>query len=195
MLTDDDIYARCQDELGDLSSLITLAKSTAWFNAGQSRMTAVGYPTEIAVEWDEEDNDLTDYLEDFLRMDRFVYAENVPIQEFVIYNNTMVVRAVEGATAEGSGILYYEATWPLVTASEVSWGSFAHNEACISYVLYRFFKGLSSSRLEYRRYANLVGANVVGIEDLQAEADRHYQEFLDGRDDVVPHPPVSAYGG
>lgn len=60
--------------------------------------------------------------------------------------------------------------------------------ACLYYALHLFYKRLASNRAFYKRYSTLVGANSVTMGDLQNEADRYYQEFLDAREDFTPLP-------
>lgn len=65
--------------------------------------------------------------------------------------------------------------------------------ACLYYALHRFYRLLASNRSYYKRYATLQGANSVSMGELQAEADRYYQDFIDARADMEPLPVAAFY--
>ena len=71
--------------------------------------------------------------------------------------------------------------------------TYQEDYACINYMLSRFYKKLSSNRAFYKRYATLVGQNAVSMADLQAEADRYYQDFLDAREETKRVAPAFSY--
>jgi len=71
--------------------------------------------------------------------------------------------------------------------------TYQEDYACINYMLSRFYKKLSSNRAFYKRYATLVGQNAVSMADLQAEADRYYQDFLEAREETKRVAPAFSY--
>jgi hypothetical protein len=71
--------------------------------------------------------------------------------------------------------------------------TYQEDYAIIYFMLSRFYKKLSSNRAFYKRYATMVGQNAISMADLQAEADRYYQDFLDAREETKRVAPAFSY--
>lgn len=190
MFTDTEYLDAFDASIGaNLTSLTSTAEKLRWFNAGQARLRTFS-PASDTITWTEGDVAIA-LPSDFRRLDQLVYDENADPQQFVQRGKSLFVYDADGATADGGATIYYDGDWPALTAADDSQGTAIHDETCLSFALSRFYQKLASDRSVYTRYANLVGANAVGIEDLVAQANQHYQDFLDARDDIDPEPPVS----
>jgi hypothetical protein len=189
----DDTYVTAFDaEAGDISTLATAAQKIIWFNEGQARLNRLKASFED-VTWAAEDRSVP-LPADFVRLDKIVADEGVSMDPWRVWGNYLVLDDPEGATEVGTARVYYWASWAeMTTATTATELTLAQDYACLYYALSRFYRKLSSNRAYYKRYATLVAQNAVSMTDLQQEADRYYQDFLDAREDLVPDPPASFY--
>lgn len=180
-------------QAGDVASLATTAQKTLWFNEGQARLGQYRERKDATgLSWTA--GDTTHALpSDFAQIEKIVYDDGVTAEEWQVYGGALYIFDEDGAYATGTAALYYRAYFPDLSASQDSLLDATQDYACLYYALYRFYRLLSSNRAYYKRYATMVGANAVNQADLQAEADRYYQDYLEARGDVVPDVPVGFY--
>jgi hypothetical protein len=192
MWTDTIFHANFASAVGaTLAALSDTAQELLWFNEGQARL-AVYRPMVDDFTWAAADRSVT-LPTDFVQMRKIITDEGETFQPWYVFGQTLVMDDPAGASAAGSARLYYWAEWPELTASVDSSLSLALDYACLSYAQFKFYKLLSSSRAFYKRYAAQVGSNAVSMSDLQQEADRHYQDYLDQRQDYRPEAPAFAF--
>jgi hypothetical protein len=180
-----------QEEAGDVTSLASTIEITRWFNAGQARLLRK-FEKTADITWAAAVRSVA-LPADFVQMRKLVLAAETVGEEWQQFGDELVIDHHDGASAAGGARLYYYAEWPDVTDSVSSSLTKVEDVACLHYALSRFYKKLSSNRAYYKRYATLVGANAVSERDIQDEADRWYNDFLDAREDVKPPPPESYY--
>jgi hypothetical protein len=191
--THTDLDSAFDSEAGDVASIATSSQKQLWFNEGQARLLRFKPSTDDVV-WVTGDRSLA-LPADFIQLDRVVYDESVRHQGWVVFGGDLVIHEPDGATADGSARLYYHADWPKISDTVASALSSIGDIACLYYALHRFYRLLASNRAYYKRYATLQGANAVTVGELQGEADRYYQDFIDTRADLEPLPASSFYGG
>lgn len=178
-------------EAGDIASLATTAQKSLWFNEGMHRL-GLFKPSYTGLTWTMGDVDLP-LPADFSQLERLVYPSGGTPQEWQVWGSSLVIQETAGAREDGTFDLYYWAYFAEMDGSQASELAPEQDVACLYYSLYRFNRKLSSNRNYYKRYATMVGQNAVQVQDLQAEADRYYQDYLDARSDQVPKPPVGFY--
>lgn len=180
-------------EAGDMATIATDAQVRLWFNEGQARLLRFKASHED-ITWTEGDRSIA-LPAGFVQTDKIVWDDSVRPQVFRVFGNELVIDCPTGASADGSARLYYWSEWPQITDADDSELSAMGDTACLYYALHRFYRLLASNRSYYKRYATLVGANAVTMGELQAEADRYYQDFIDTRADLEPLPAAAFYGG
>lgn len=187
-----DFQTEFNEEVGDLSSLAVPGEVERWVNEGRTRIGVLDFKT-ATVTWNAGDTEVT-LPSDFVTFSDLRGDELGALGPYEVWGNKLLVKRPDGARADGSALLLYRAYFPAIDAENDSVLPEEGNRALLSYALYRFFKKLSASRVNYRRYATLVGQNAVQIEDLQAEADRHYSDAVDAVDALPLDPPAIFYG-
>lgn len=181
------------EEVGDLSELVAPLEVARWINEGRTRVAFLDHKTG-AITWDA--GDLTvDLPTDLVQFSELRGRDTLNLGPYKLWGNKLVLDTEEGAPAAGSATVLYRAYYPEIDYGVPSELPAEGNRALLCYALYRFFKKLCSSRSNYRRYSTLVGQNAVGIEDLQAEADRHYDDFADAAGALPPEPPATFFTG
>ncbi len=199
-LTDVEIVAAIDAEIGStLAALASSALKIGWFNEGVNKLAHTRgrfKPKTQDLTWAAGDRSVT-LATDFIQVDKLVTTAGYRVQKWRVFGETLVLDDSDGATEAGGGRLYYWAEWPLMTVSPTTTSGLTYNEDYLvkDFALSRFYKLLSSNRLYYKRYATMVGQNAVGAADLRSEADRYYQDFLDGMADTTPQPPAYYYEG
>ena len=190
--TDDDFVTAFDAEAGDIAALATSVQKILWFNEGQTRLLRLK-ATFDDVSWTLADRDIA-LPGDFKQLNKIIPDADSSVEPWEVWGNFLILEDPSGATADGSARLYYWAEWtPMTTATLATELTLAQDNACMYYALSRFYRKLSSNRAYYKRYATLVGQNAVTMTDLQQEADRYYQDFLDAREDFEPDPPSTFY--
>lgn len=185
--SDDDFITAFDSEAGDISGLAVASQKIQWFNEGQSRLLR-RKPAWIDVTWAATDRSIP-LPADFVTLDRFIPDDGSAEYPWRVWGNFLLLDDPNGAASLGTGRVFYWAEWTPMTGATVATDlPILHDYACLYYALSRFYRRLSSNRAYYKRYATLVGANAVTMTDLQQEADRYYQDFLDAREDVEPDP-------
>lgn len=180
------------EEAGDAATLSVSAEKTRWWNEGQSRLPRHREMISSDIDWTA--GDVTIALPtDFVDLERFIYADGSPIQDWRVFGKNLVLYVPTGATADGSAIVHYWGEWPDLASGQASLLPGRLDYACLYYALHRFFRKLSSNRALYNRYSTLLGANAVTMADLQAQSDRSLQDYLDARSDDVPPNPSGFY--
>lgn len=189
----DDTYILSFDaEAGDISTLATAAQKILWFNEAQSRLIRLKASYDD-VTWAASDRSIP-LPGDFVKFDKFIPDEDSSLEAWRVWGNFLILDDPEGSEQGGTGRVYYWASWtPMTTATTATDLTAAQDYACLYYALSRFYRKLSSNRAYYKRYATLVGQNAISMTDLQQEADRYYQDFLDSRSDLEPDPPSFFY--
>lgn len=186
--------AAFDEEAGDISSLATAAQKQSWFNQGQTRLVR-WCPVYEDISWAAAARTLTlAGAATFVQLDKITNDQGVNEQPWRVWGQgILVIDDPAGASSAGSARIYYWRHWVAVTNSVSSELTPGNDYACLYYALSRFYKRLSSNRAYYKRYATLVGQNAVSMSDLQQEADRWEQDFLDAREDQTPDPPTFFY--
>lgn len=177
---------------GDLASLATDPEVESWLNEGRTRIGIYDRKT-ATLTWDAGDTTVP-LPADFYSMGR-VRPGTSGIPSYTEWGKTLVFDREEGAQAAGTATVFYNAYYPVIDALNDSELPEEADRGLLSYALYRFFQKLSANRMNYRKYATLAGQNAVQIEDLQAEASRQYDDFLDAGASLPPLPPAYFYGG
>lgn len=192
MWSDDTYITSFDAEAGDISTLASSAQKILWFNEAQARLLRQKQSYED-VTWAEGDRSIP-LPADFLRLDKVIADSGTNLDSWRVWGNYLVLDDSEGATRDGDARVFYWASWAdMTTATTATELTTAQDYACMYYALSRFYRKLSSNRAYYKRYATLVGQNAVTMTDLQQEADRYYQDFLDTREDLDPDPPALFY--
>lgn len=194
--SDDTFITAFDAEIGELASvspaLATSAQKILWFNEGQSRLR-IHKASTIDVIWAAGDREIP-LPADFIKLDKFVPDEDADNYPWRVWGNFLILDDPEGAEEPGTGRVYYWGNWEEMTAATVATElTLAQDYACLYYALSRFYRRLSSNRMYYKRYSTLVKQNAVTPTDLQQEADRYYQDFLEARDDLEPEPAQTYY--
>ena len=192
--SDDAMVTAFDSEVGVLSTLATAAQKIQWWNEGQARL---GYykPTVADLTWSEGDRDVA-LPAGFVRLEKLVTNDGVTPQPWRVFGSLLVMDDPAGATEDGGARLYdHGAFAAMTTATTETELTAAQDHACLYYALSRFHRLLSASRAYYKRYATIVGQNASSVSDLQQEAERYYQDYIDAREDIDPLPPVFHYNG
>lgn len=194
MTWSDDTYITAFDaEAGDIATLGTSAQKIIWFNEGQARLLR-RKPTYADVTWIAGDRSVTIVASGFVQLDKIVFTDDTTIEPWRVWGKTLILDDPDGATAAGGARVYYWGEFTeMTTATTATDLNLSQDYACLYYALHRFYKKLSSNRAYYKRYATMVGQNAVTMTDLQQEADRYYNDFLDARSDLEPDAPAFFY--
>jgi hypothetical protein len=190
--SDDDYILSFDAEASDIATLATAAQKILWFNEGQTRLNR--YAGRYAdVTWAAIDRSVP-LPSDFISLDKIVPSSGSHAESWRVFGNFLVIDDPLGPGEDGGARVYYWAEWtPMTTATTATELSLAQDYSCLYYALSRFYKKIASNRAFYKRYATLVGQNAVSMTDLQQEADRYYQDFLESRADLPPDPPAYFY--
>ena len=195
MAWDDDAFvAAFNMEAGDtVATLATEPQKIQWFNEGQERLLRRA-PRFTDLTWVSGQRSV-DLPADFVSLDKFIYNADSSRDRWRVWGRTFVHDDTDGAQGDGGARVYYWGEWSqMVDAMPgVTELSVAQDYACMYFALHRFYKRLSSNRAYYKRYATLVAQNAISMSDLQQEADRYYQDFLDAREDLELDPPAFFY--
>lgn len=192
MLSQAEFRTAVTEEVGDLSALVDNAEVDRWVNEGRTRIGAYKRST-ATVTWAAGDPDV-DLPADCVAFVRLHGDDVYLLGRYTVWGTKLVLHDPDGASGSGTATAFYRAYYPQITGAADSELSEEADRGLISYALFRFFKKLSSSRSEYRRYSTLVGQNAVQIEDLQVEADRHYNDFVESSEALPLDPPTIFYG-
>jgi hypothetical protein len=193
MAWSDDTYITSFDaEAGDISTLATAAQKIIWFNEAQARLLR-RKPLTDDITWLAADRTVA-LNADFVQMDKIVWSDGSSAEPWRVWGENLIIDDEDGASASGGARVYYWGEWTeMTTATTATDLSLSQDYTCLYYALSRFYRKLSSNRAYYKRYATLVGQNAISMSDLQQEADRYYQDFLDAREDFEPNPPAYFY--
>lgn len=190
--SDDEYILSFDAEAGDIFTLATAAQKILWFNEGQARLNRYA-ARSLDVTWAATDRSIP-MSGDFVALEKIVPNSGSHAEPWRVYGNALVIDDPLGPGEAGSARVYYWGEWAVMTtvttATELS---LAQDYACLYYALSRFYKKIASNRAFYKRYATLVGQNAVSMTDLQQEADRYYQDFLESRADFAPDPAAFFY--
>lgn len=180
-------------EVGVLSTLVVAGEVERWINEGRTRIRFLDKKVGT-ITWNAGDVDV-DLPSDLIQLSRIQGDDKVYLGRFERWGLKLYLADdVDGATDAGTAKVFYQAYYPVISSSAASTGPEEFDRGLLSYALFRFFKKLSSNRVDYKRYSTIVGQNAVHIDDLQAEADRHYSDFADASEVLPPDEPVSYYG-
>lgn len=193
MAWSDDTYITAFDaEAGDVSGLATSAQKIIWFNEAQARLLR-RRPTYADITWLAGDRSVA-LNSAFVKLDKIVWNDGTTPEPWRVWGETLVLDDPNGAVGDGGARVFYWAEWTeMTTVTTATDLNISQDYACLYYALSRFYKKLASNRAYYKRYATLVGQNAVTMTDLQQEADRYYQDFLEARQDLEPDPPAFFY--
>jgi hypothetical protein len=194
MTWSDDTYITAFDaEAGDISTLATSGQKIIWFNEGLSRL-GKRKPTHADITWIAGDRSVVIAASGFVQVEKIVWDEDTAIEPWRVWGNQLIIDDPNGAVGDGGARIYYWGEYTEMTAATTATElDISGDHACMYYALGRFYRKLSSNRAYYKRYATMVGANAVSMTDLQQEADRYYNDFLDARADLEPEPPAFFY--
>ncbi len=179
-------------EAGDIVSLATQALKIIWFNEGQARLLKRRM-TYTDLTWAAAARSVA-LPTDFVQLDKLVWNDGSTEEPWRVWGETLVLDDYAGASGAGGARCFYWAEFTeMVTGTTATDLNISMDYACLYFALHRFYKRLASNRAYYKRYSTLAGGNAVSMGDLQNEADRYYQDFLDAREDVEPNPPAYFY--
>lgn len=199
-LTDVEIVAAIDAEIGStMAALASSALKIGWFNEGVQNMAHRNgrfKPKTHDITWSAAARSVT-LNTDFIALDKITTTAGYRSQPWRVFGETLVLDDSDGASEDGAARVYYWAEWPLLTISPSSTSGLTYHEDYVvkDFALSRFYKLLASNRLYYKRYATMVGQNAVSAGDLQNEADRYYQDYLDGQEHTLRQPPALFYEG
>jgi hypothetical protein len=192
--TSANIYANFDAEAGDTASLVMNPTKLLWFNEGQARLTRF-QAKHTDITWSSGDRYIT-LPSGFVQIDKIIHDTTSTVQSWRVFGTELVIEDPRGATSAGTARLYYRGEWPnVVDGGQNSLLSAAGDVACLYFALHRFYRLLASNRSYYKRYSTLQGANSVSMAELQSEADRYLQDFIDSRADLEPLPIAAFFGG
>ena len=190
--SDDDYIASFDAEAGDIAALATSAQKILWFNEGQTRLIRFASRYDD-VTWVATDREVP-LPADFIQLDKIIPDVDSNAEAWRVFGSLLVIDDPFGPGQDGGARVYYWAEWtPMTTSTTATELTLGQDYACLYYALSRFYRKISSNRAYYKRYATLVGQNAVTMTDLQQEADRYYQDFLESRADLPPDPPAFFY--
>lgn len=191
-LTSATIQTAFNEEAGAASSLTTPTEIERWWNEGQARLNR-HFESSTSLVWAAGALEVA-LPADFVSISKLDYAPGQSWQDWRVFGRKLVLDDRNGATAASTGTtLYYWAERPDLTAGAPSIGTKQEDYACLYYALSRFYRKLASNRVVYTRYSTLLGANAVSVSDIQNEADRLLQDFIDARADLPPLQPAGYY--
>jgi hypothetical protein len=192
-LNEEDIQTAFDEEAGDAASLASDVEVRRWFNEGAARLDR--YTATIAtLTWAAGDLSV-DLPADLHSINKIDFNASVVEQSFRTFGDKLVIDSPYGATAAGTARLLYWARRPALVAIADSPMTDAEDYACIYYALHRFYRKLVSNRALFMRYSTMLGQNAASMSDLQGEADRLLQDFVDARSDLaVQDVPAAFYG-
>lgn len=190
-LTDVTLGTAFDAEAGDVATLATAALKVKWFNEGQERLLKYK-PSTSDITWAAAARTVS-LPADFIELVKVVTDEGYVAQPWRVFGANLVIDSSDGALSAGAARLYYLASYTALAIPGTSQLSAQNDTACLYYALSRFYRRLASNRAYYKRYATMVGQNAVTMSDLQQEAERYYQDFLDAREDAQPLPPAFHY--
>lgn len=176
-------------ELGpDVSQLLQDEEIDRWVNDGQTRLDHQRQQT-AALAWTGGATEIVLPADFHRREDVLILTGSLP--RYDIWGGKFTLRCA--AAEAGTATLRYWGTFPRITGSSDSLQSATGDNAILSYCLYRFYKRLASSRADFRKYAVLSNANGVDIAELDALSERHYNDFLDAREQLTVDEPASFF--
>ncbi len=193
MLTQTEILAAVDAELGTVAALAGTPEKVRWFNEGQARLEWYGHAIE-AVAWVEGDLFVA-LPATVVAVVEILYPADYADERWRPVQGGLLIEDYDGARADGDAKVICRSYWPEVTDVVPSSLPRVGDAACISYVLHRFFRKITADRTYFERYATLAGENGVSISDLADAADDHYRDFLDARNDLPVEPAAPYYGG
>lgn len=196
MLTTAQVLDAFNDLAGDAQDIAGDTEKIRWFNEGVQRL---GRQLELTgdLAWDAGDTEM-DLPSNFISVSMIQYDANVAPQAWRVWGLLLLIDNPYGATAAGTGTLRYWGYFgelDSTNAADFLLTTLQEDNACINYALHRFYRKLASDRVQFTRYSTLLGANAISVSDLQNEADRLYQDFIDARADTPPPAPSGFYGG
>jgi hypothetical protein len=174
----DDFHAEVKLLLGDqLNELIEEGPIDRWVNQGKDQLGA-RYGKTVDKTWIAADPSF-DLPTDFGVLDRIVPLADSALPIGRIFGGKYWFDDPDGASEAGSCRVFYWTQYPDITDTQSFLGQPTEQQAVLSWVLYRFYTYLASSRAAYRRYSTLAGQSVLSVEDLKALANDHLTEFAD----------------
>lgn len=172
------LVARVQAELDtDLAALTNATEIGVNLNAGLSRLPA-RYQKTASITW-LANAATVDLPADFIKLDAFLDTVGTGLPAHRIWNLKIVF--LDPAGAAGGGTVHYFAHYPTMDGSHASLAPVQGDEAIVSYALYRFFRKISGSRADFRKYVSITGQSGLEVSDLDAVAERYRQDFVETR--------------
>ena len=195
MKTQAEFRADFISDVGDLGTvtpaLFVNTDIDRWVNEGRSRIP-FHEKKSATLTWSAGDVEV-DLPSDLLTMSTLRGRDVCYLGHYVRWGFKLLLDAEEGASSAGTATLLYRSYYPEITDVAASTLPEEGDQALLSYAKYRFYSRLTGNRAFYKRYATLAGANAVQIEDLQAEASRHYDDFLAASEVLPPDEPAFFY--
>lgn len=184
MLTLAQIEEAVGQELGDLSTLVPTGAVERWFNEAQARLQ--WYQRAVFdVEWTAGDIYVTVSTPAALAgMEEILYPEGNRERRWQFAQGGIQIEDFDGAEYDGEAKVLGFAFWPEVDDSTPSALPRVADTACISFCLYKFFRLMVANRSIYQRYSVMVGENGVSMDDLADQADDHYRDYLETRNEL-----------
>jgi hypothetical protein len=174
-----------------LDELVTPARLARWFNQAQARLN-VKKPSFSNITWADGDRSIT-LPADFYKLDSIELDDgSACLPAHRVFGKT--IRFYGPASSGGSGVLVYYADYPTISNAQDSLLPQLGDQALVSWALYRFFKMLSSSRADFKKYATISNANGVDISELDALSERHLADYQDAQEQLQTDEPASFYG-
>lgn len=171
-----------------LQDVILDGEIDIWINDGQNKLEYLSYST-TTLTWLTGATSVA-LPTDLEQMGDLYPSYDLPtVPKFRQWGLTLIFTDDQGAMEDGNARLLYRSRPTRITEDDDSTLPPAGDNACICYAVSRAWKRIASDRVVYRRYSTITGQNNVTSQDLDAIAERYYNDFLDAKDDLPLSPP------
>jgi hypothetical protein len=182
----DSFYAELGEELRMMAEKKDIDR---WLNDAAAYMDEHDGKT-ATITWAADDY-LVDLPTDFVSLDSIETDD--PLPGYRVWHRKL--RFDDSASSAGTATIFYLAEPTRVTGSTASTLPDILDQARVFYALARFFRRLTTSRSDYRRYSTIAQGNAAEIADLLALAERYQADFDAAVNAYEPSEAVTYFGG
>jgi hypothetical protein len=163
-----------------MGSLITDEQIGFWVNDGKNRLGSIK-PQSITLSWAALASTVS-LPSDFINLSHVrLDSTTLYMPPYEIWGTVLRFTETDGASTGGGCTAFYWAMHPDIDAQTDSQMPPAGDQAAVNWCCHRFFRRMANSRAEYRRYATMVGANGVTVDDIRELAAEYLQDYNDAR--------------